>query len=90
MKAKLAVYDHVIGNGSTIRAFIEHDWGDDSNWIRLTEFVEIEFPELPAEEVVGLQLGALKKEQDAETERHARALADIEERKAKLLAITQQ
>jgi hypothetical protein len=60
------------------------------NYIRMTEFVEVEFPELPPEETVQLQIDALEREREKEITRHLLAVADIDERKSKLLAITHE
>ena len=85
MKMKLAGMKHAeFGFTSACEEVLDGH----SEWIRLTEFVEVDFPELPPEETVQIQLDALEREEQKETARHAAVVSDIEDRRSKLLAIT--
>ena len=67
------------------------DWMDeDSDYVRLSEVIEVEFTMLPKEEVVPKQVEKID-EYIAEVRAEMGAkVAKLEERKAKLLAITHE
>ena len=61
-----------------------------SGYIRMSEYVDVEFPPLPDEEVIPLEIAALDKERDDELAKHLTKLENIAERKSKLLALPHQ
>ena len=60
------------------------------NYIRITEYVDVDFVPLPNEQIVPDQVKVLKEEKEKESARHVTAMARLDERISKLLAITQQ
>lgn len=54
-----------------------------ANTVRISEFVEVEFPELPRDEVIQSQADAL----DRQAGEHRAAILRIEQLKAELLAL---
>lgn len=65
------------------------EWIDeDDDYVIVSEIVEVGFPELSVETVVSGKLDVLKRQEEKETERHASAVATIEEARSKLKAIT--
>lgn len=66
----------------------EKDLEGAPDWLRMTEFIECEFPDLPPSEVTQKQLKAIGDRQATEVHRHALAMADLDEERSKLLALT--
>ena len=60
------------------------------NDIRISEWVEIDFPPLAPEQVIPAQLAALDREAEAVRQESAARLLKIAERKASLLALTHE
>ena len=60
------------------------------NDIRISEWVEIDFPPLAPEQVIPAQLAALDREAEAVRQESAARLRKIAERKASLLALTHE
>ena len=56
-------------------------------YVRLSETVEVEFPELPKETIVEGQLAALDKEKEEATATYAEKLAEILDKRALLMAL---
>jgi len=61
-----------------------------SNKIRLSEYVDVEFPPRAAEEVVPEQIAAIDAQLAEVADKFGKALAELKARKAELLAITNQ
>ena len=59
-----------------------------SNYVRTSEYVEVEFPPRMADEVVQDQVKALDAERQLVIAKYVKTLANIDERKARLLALT--
>lgn len=91
MKLKLAVFE----TGTRYRckiALAEYEAGkfvgDDSpEYVRLTETVEVEFPELPSEAIIGSQVKQLDAAEAELRRQFAEALRAIVDRRAELLAL---
>lgn len=58
--------------------------------VRISEWVEIDFPPLPLEDIVAAQLAALDAEQRTLVAQHLRDLEKIANARAKLLALTHE
>lgn len=56
-------------------------------YVRISEYVDVDFPTLEDEAIVGAQIEALDEVAEQATEKYRRTMAGIEERKSKLLAI---
>lgn len=56
-------------------------------YVRLSETVEVEFPELPKEAIVAGQLAVLDKEREEATATYAGKLAEIADKRALLMAL---
>ena len=57
-------------------------------YMRISAIIEVEFPERPADETVGAELEAIAAQRQAIVTEFGRQLADIDRRRAELLAIT--
>jgi hypothetical protein len=67
------------------------DWADRSDgYLRVSEYVEVEFPSLPMEDVVPLQVAAVERSIEKLTAEYAKELDLLQARKADLLALTDQ
>jgi hypothetical protein len=73
-------YEHIADDG----------FDDCDGYIRVTEFVDVEFTDLPAEEVVPKQIHAIRLQMRAAQEEHAVKMAAFDEQIGKLSAITYQ
>lgn len=60
------------------------------NYVRLTEYVQVEFPQLQDGAIIQKHLEALDKAEAAITERYFEKLAEIKQQKEELRAITYQ
>lgn len=60
------------------------------NYVRLTEYVEVEFPPLQDHTVIQKHLEALDRVETAVTQRYFEKLAEIKQQKEELRAITYQ
>lgn len=60
------------------------------NYVRISEYVDVEFPPLQDEHVVRQQVEKLDAIADRITDDYRNKIAEIQERKSKLLAITHQ
>lgn len=58
-----------------------------ANYVRISEYVEIEFPPLASEEMIGQQLAALDQAESAVRLKFESALNAIKERRSELLAL---
>jgi len=74
--------------------FITYDIDDEledlAGFIRLTEFAEVEFVDLPTEETVPKEVEALEKAKNEARIKFQGVINDIDEKISKLLAITQE
>ena len=61
-----------------------------SEYVRISEFVEIDFPELSKDIVINNQIKAIDAEIEKETELMFNKIEQLKQRKAELLAITFQ
>lgn len=61
---------------------------DNSDYIRLTEIVEVDFPPRKPEEIVPAQVAILEREREELVAKFTAALKEIDDRKAELLALT--
>ena len=67
------------------------EWADgSSSYVRISEFVEVEFPPLHNDEVVQRQLDGLDRVEQALREKFQEALGGLERQRAELRAITYQ
>jgi len=87
MKAKLAMMKNIEYDFTTAceESLSEHD-----GYIQLTEFVEVDFPDLPPDITVRKQLEAIERQAEAECERHEWAMKALEDARGKLLALTHE
>lgn len=58
------------------------------DYVRLTEYVDIDFPDLPQEAVIKGQLDQLQEMEDSINLKAAEALAEVNRRRQELLALT--
>ncbi len=86
---KLAKYKHLQHEYTTID---KSGWmdGADSGYVRLTEFVEVEFTDLPAEVTVPQEVAALEKAKEAAAVKYQGIVSTIDDKISKLLAITHE
>lgn len=63
--------------------------GSDS-YVRISEYVDVEFPPLPNDELIQGAVVALDRKREQVSEEFTRKLADIDRQKSELLAITHQ
>lgn len=68
----------------------EADHEDMDDYVRITEYVDIQFTELSAEEVVPASIEKYNKMKASVDEQHLKAVATIDEKIALLRAITHQ
>ena len=90
MKMLCAVFKHteygtnvILECDETNECFADRHLG----YLRLSETVEVEFPELPKETIVAKQLAALDRMKDEVMETFAAKLEAIEHKRAELLAL---
>lgn len=60
------------------------------HYIRISEYVDVEFPQLSGDEHIQGAVAALDRQRDRVVEELSRKLAEIDQRKKELLAITYQ
>jgi len=83
---KIALYHHTVCNYNA--PFEVSATADEAeSWSRASEPVDVEFPPLPREQQVALQLAALDTLRENVTVEFGSKLADIDRRRAELLAI---
>jgi hypothetical protein len=83
---KVALYKNVEGGWET--ASIDHNLEGSTSYVRISEFVDVDFPRLRDEETVRKQLDALDTVRAEVTRKFASALKEIDARKASLQALT--
>lgn len=66
----------------------EKDSRHADNYIRVSEYIEVEFPPRAAEEIVPEQIAALDTQIAEVTDKFGKALAELKARKSELLAIS--
>lgn len=67
------------------------DWREgSSDYIRMTEIVEVDIPPLPPEATVPLELAVIDAEEKHLLAKHLTALNELNTRRANLLALTHQ
>lgn len=59
-------------------------------YLRTSEWVEVEFPARDPDELIPAQLRVLDARKAAEVDRHLAALAELDEERSKILALTHQ
>lgn len=85
---KVALYKDVHGGWETVS--IGNGLDACENYVRLSEFVDVEFPRLKDEETVRKQLAALDSVRAEVARKFAAALKEIDARKASLQALTHE
>ena len=85
---KLAVFKHVEGGYMSPLG----EWADkpDSGYVRMTEYLDCRFEELPVEDQIKDELILLDKMADEIKKRAVEGLANIEKRRGELLALTHE
>jgi hypothetical protein len=86
---RIALYEHDGYQSVWPEKSAEYLSGD-PHYVRVSEYIDVDFPMLAPEAVVGAQLAAIGAEELAIRERLARELATLEDRRAKLRALTVQ
>ena len=95
MKARIAMFQRV-GYENWCAVFerpVECSDGDEwaiSGYTRITEWVDVEFPDLGAEDLVPAQLAALDRKAEEVKAQFTAKLREIAEARASLLALTQE
>lgn len=84
---KVALYKDVQAGWETVSGA---DLEDCKNYVRISEFVDVEFPRLKDEETVRKQLAALDEVRAEVSRKFAAALREIDARKASLQALTHE
>lgn len=89
MKITLAVFKNEYGSPIAIAADETGDcWADRSpDYVRATEFIEVDFPDLDRDQVIEKQLASLDAQEKKARADLAVALMLIEDRRASLLAL---
>ena len=95
MKARVAMFQH--GTDRTWRTVFERPFGalDGDAWtvepyVRISEWVDVEFPALAPEVIVPAQIAALDRRAEEVKAEFAAKLREIAEARASLLALTQE
>lgn len=87
---KIAKFQH-IGTPDWFAVWEQRDDGSDpmpESYVRVSEYLDIQFPALPAEEIVPAQMAALDKAEAELRAKFQEKLHEIAEQRAKLLALT--
>jgi hypothetical protein len=84
-KRKIAVFKELKYNYESV---CDEQFDTFKDYVRLTEFVEVEFPPLQSEEIVQKQLDALDMAESELRNRFQEALGGIERQREELRAIT--
>lgn len=63
---------------------------DAGSYVRISEFVDVEFPPLTSDEQIQKHVSALDRTRESVVEEFSRKLAAIDRKKSELLAITHQ
>ncbi len=90
---KLAIYkslDKGDGCGSWTAPHKADDWIDkpESGYLRLTEYIEVEFVPLPPEETIGAQLASIDAREDQLTSKYLFAKSKLQDERKDLLALS--
>ncbi len=95
MKARVAMFQH--GTDRTWRTVFERPFGalDGDAWtvepyVRISEWVDVEFPALASEVIVPAQIAALDRQVEEVKAEFTAKLREIAEARASLLALTQE
>lgn len=88
MKRRIAIFQGAAGN----EIIGDESWTDynDGEYVRQTEYLDLDFPDRDKSEIVPEQVALLKTAKDKLRERFLRSEAEIDERISKLLAITHE
>jgi hypothetical protein len=86
MRKKLAMFKNANGWISACEELFDTF----DSYVRITEFVTVDFPDLPANDIVGKQLDMLSAKEAAAREQFQRILDVINDERGKLLALTNQ
>lgn len=87
MKQRIALFKHIeFGYETSCSEHME----DSDKYVRISEYVNVEFPELSGDDQIAGQVRKLDELRDKEVAEHVQRLAAIDERKSRLLAITHQ
>lgn len=85
---KVALYKEVTGGWETVS--IGDNLEGSTTYVRISEFVDVEFPRLKDEETVRKQLDALDTVRAEVSRKFAAALREIDARKSSLQALTHE
>lgn len=86
MKKSFCLAKTVHGAITTWDQLYENHFPDD--YVRLTEYVEVDYPDLPADSIIATQLDQLQAMENEINLKAATALAEVQRRRQELLAIT--
>lgn len=89
MKLKLALFKHKHGFIHAVND-VGGCYEDDPDYVRITEYIEVDFPELPKDEIVSKQVENLDKEIESTKEEAMKKVAMLQQKKQELLAITHE
>lgn len=67
---------------------LDNSMGDVSGYVRVSEFIDVEFPPLSDDKQIQLHVKELDAERTRLVRKHCEELAVIDERKSRLLALT--
>lgn len=88
MKKKLAIFEYTSGVLLGFQFPTESHMENSDEAVRISEYVEIEFPDIPRDELISRQIKAIDKEIEYARVNHTANIARLEQRKAELLALT--
>lgn len=89
MKKRIAIFEYTSGVMLGFQFFSEEHMEANSEVTRISEYVEIDFADLPREEVVSRQVEGINKEIAEARAKHADNISRLEQRRAELLALTE-
>lgn len=84
---KLAIFKDASSNFTLVREAKEEQYTD---MVRISEYVDVDFPPRAIEERMVLEVAALEKEIEQITAKFAKAVGELKNRKSELLALTDQ
>jgi hypothetical protein len=88
MKVKMALYKY--SDGGSPFGMDEDTARFSPTSVRVSEFLDIEFPDRKREDIVPEQIAKIDKEMDEEKERFSHVMERLNRRKSEILAITDE